>query len=65
MRIAHHTSAPSIDWPSAPTTPKKNTSKHANRMTNAMKSAGSRSLTAMMLAAMTPNAMKARPCRIV
>ena len=64
-RIAHQTSAPSIDLLSAPTTPKTNTSKLANRITKARNRAGSRSLTAMRLAAMTPNAMNARPWTIV
>ena len=64
-RIDHHTRAPIIEAPTAPSTPRKNVSKHAKRMMTAMKSAGSRSLTAMKAAATTPNAMKARPCTIV
>jgi hypothetical protein len=65
IRMAHHTMAPSIDWPRAATTAKKNISKAAKRITKAMNRAGSRSLTAMTLAATTPNATKAHTWRIV
>ena len=64
-RTAHHTSAASTARPSTLSTPKKNTSKQANRITKPTNSVGSRSLMAIIVAATTPKAMKARPCSTV
>ena len=62
---AHHTSAACMAGPTMLSTPKKKTSKAANRMTKATNSDGSRSLIAIMVAATMPKATKARPCRTV